>query len=171
MNRSERVPKGIQERYEEIVSITDSFSRKHLDEEYAQLIRFAVAALSRKRPSPIEKGNAKSWACGVTHAIGMANFLFDSESKPYIRATELYKEFGVGQSTGQGRSKLIRDLLKMNHFEPTWLLRSSVDRNPMIWTLSVNGMLVDIRKMPREAQDVAFEKGLIPYIPDDEDSA
>jgi hypothetical protein len=133
------------------------YSRKHLTEEYAQLIRFAVAALARKRPSPIEQGKVKSWACGVTHAIGMTNFLFDSESEPYIGASELYKEFGVGQSTGQGKSKLVRDLLKMNHFEPTWLLRSSVDRNPVIWTLSVNGMLVDIRNMPREAQEVAFD--------------
>jgi hypothetical protein len=33
--------------------------------------------------------------------------------------------------------------------------------------LSVNGMMVDIRGMPREVQEIAFEKGLIPYIPDD----
>jgi hypothetical protein len=33
--------------------------------------------------------------------------------------------------------------------------------------LSVNGMIVDIRSMPREAQEIAFEKGLIPYIPGD----
>jgi hypothetical protein len=58
----------------------------------------------------------------------------------------------------------------MNHMEPTWLLRSSVDRNPMVWMLRVNGMIVDIRNMPREAQEVAFEKELIPYISDDEGS-
>jgi len=37
----------------------------------------------------------------------------------------------------------------------------------MAWMVSVNGMIVDIRSMPRTAQEVAFEKGLIPYIPDD----
>jgi hypothetical protein len=34
--------------------------------------------------------------------------------------------------------------------------------------LSVSGMIVDIRTMPREAQEIALEKGLIPYISDDE---
>ena len=30
--------------------------------------------------------------------------------------------------------------------------------------LEVNGFLVDIRYAPREIQETAFEKGLIPYI-------
>jgi hypothetical protein len=33
--------------------------------------------------------------------------------------------------------------------------------------LKVNGLITDIRLCPREAQVVAFEKGLIPYIPAD----
>jgi len=33
--------------------------------------------------------------------------------------------------------------------------------------LEVNGFLMDIRSAPRELQEVAFEKGLIPYIPAD----
>jgi len=33
--------------------------------------------------------------------------------------------------------------------------------------LSVNGLMVDVRSMPREVQEIAFEKGYIPYIPDD----
>ena len=37
----------------------------------------------------------------------------------------------------------------------------------MIWMLEVNGLIMDIRRCPREAQVVAFEKGLIPYIPAD----
>jgi len=31
----------------------------------------------------------------------------------------------------------------------------------------VNGLLVDLRDMPREVQEIAFEDGLIPYIPAD----
>jgi hypothetical protein len=31
--------------------------------------------------------------------------------------------------------------------------------------LEVNGFLMDIRCAPRELQEVAFKKGLIPYIP------
>jgi hypothetical protein len=29
----------------------------------------------------------------------------------------------------------------------------------------VNGLLVDLRHMPREVQEIAFAKGLIRYIP------
>jgi hypothetical protein len=32
---------------------------------------------------------------------------------------------------------------------------------------SVNGFLVDLRNMPREVQQIAFDKGMIPYIPAD----
>jgi hypothetical protein len=47
-------------------------------------------------------------------------------------------------------------------FDPAWALHSKVGANPMIWFLDVNGLIVDIRHMLREAQAVAFEKGLIP---------
>lgn len=83
-------------------------------------------------------------------------------------ASDLYKKFGVGESTGQGKSKLVRDILKMSQLNPNWSLPGRIDDNPMIWMLSVNGMVVDVRSMPREVQEMAFDKGLIPYIPDDE---
>ncbi len=33
--------------------------------------------------------------------------------------------------------------------------------------LEVNGFIMDVRHAPREVQEMAFEKGLIPYIPAD----
>ena len=39
--------------------------------------------------------------------------------------------------------------------------------NPLVWLLEVNGFLMDIRAAPREAQVVAYQKGLIPWIPAD----
>ena len=42
-----------------------------------------------------------------------------------------------------------------------------MDKNPLVWMAEVNGYLVDLRSMPREVQEIAFEKGMIPYIPDD----
>jgi len=167
IKQSENVPKPMQEKYKSIVEITDSFAKDNLNEEYAQLIRYAVAALCRKRPSPLATGKASTWACGITHAIGMVNFLFDKSQTPHINSIELYKKFGVGQSTGQGKSKLVRDMLGMNQFDQNWMLPSKFDSSPLVWMLSVNGMMVDIRCMPREVQEIAFEKGLIPYIPDD----
>ncbi|WP_244559263.1 DUF6398 domain-containing protein [Bathymodiolus platifrons methanotrophic gill symbiont] len=168
VKKSENVPKSMQEKYKAIVELTDCFSEENLNEEYTQLIRYAVAALCRKRPSPLEKGKANSWACGVTHAIGMVNFLFDKSQTPHIGAADLYEKFGVARNTGQGKSKTIRDYLGMYQSDPNWTLASNLDSNLMAWMLSVNGMIVDIRTMSREAQEIALEQGLIPYIPDDE---
>ena len=53
------------------------------------------------------------------------------------------------------------------NFHPRWTLPSRMDENPVAWMLEVNGFLMDIRNAPRELQEVAFEKGLIPYIPAD----
>ena len=47
------------------------------------------------------------------------------------------------------------------------MLRSLVEKNPLVWMAEVNGLLVDLRDMPREVQAIAFEDGLIPYIPAD----
>jgi hypothetical protein len=165
--KSEKVPKALQARFEEIVAITDAFAAEHLDEEYRQMIRCAVAALCRKRPSPVVTGNANTWACGVTHAIGSVNFLFDPSQIPTIKAGDLYRAFGVSQSTGQGKSKLVRDALDTGQMDPRWKLPSRLADNPMAWMVTVDGMIVDIRHMPRELQEVAFAKGLIPYVPGD----
>jgi hypothetical protein len=45
------------------------------------------------------------------------------------------------------------------------MMIGGVDQNPLVWMAEVNGLLVDIRAMPREVQVIAYEKGLMPYIP------
>ena len=49
--------------------------------------------------------------------------------------------------------------------DPDWSLPSMVEKNPLIWMLEVNGLIIDVRHAPREIQEEAFRKGLIPYIP------
>lgn len=164
--KSENVPKAMQDKFDGIVAITDEFAKTHLNEEYAQLIRYAVAALCRKRPSPLAKGRDKTWACGITHALGMVNFLFDPSQDPHMSAKDLYKTFGVSSSTGQAKSKLVRDTLDMYQMDPNWCLPSKVDNNLMAWMISVNGFMIDARSAPRHIQEEAFAKGLIPYLPD-----
>jgi hypothetical protein len=58
-------------------------------------------------------------------------------------------------------------MLKIHQLDPNWTLPSHMEDNPLIWMLEVNGLLMDIRRCPREVQEVAFKKGLIPYIPAD----
>ena len=37
--------------------------------------------------------------------------------------------------------------------------------NPLVWMIMVDGFVVDVRRMSRAVQEIAYEKGLIPYIP------
>jgi len=128
-----------------------------------------AATLARKRPSPLVNGRANSWAAGILYTLGQVNFLFDKSQSPHMRADELCKKIGVSQQTASGRAQNIRELLDISQRHPDWTLPSRVDDNPLIWILNVNGYMVDLRSMPRDAQVVAFEKGLIPYIPADRD--
>jgi len=148
-----------------ITKITDEFSEEHLNDEYTEFIQYAVAELCRKRPSPLLKGKLNIWACAITHAIGVVNFLDDSTQTPHVKASKLYEAFGVKPSTGQSKSKQVRKLLKMSQFDINWTLPSRMGRNPMAWMITLNGFVVDVRTQPKEIQEIAFEKGLIPYLP------
>ena len=165
--KSENVPKAMQEVFDKIVAITDEVAEKNLNDEYAQTIRYATAALCRKRPSPLLKGRVKSWACGITYAIGFVNFLFDRSQDPFMSAADLCAAFGVSKSTGGNKSKEVRDILKTFQRDPNWCLPSEMDNNPMAWLISVNGFMIDARNAPRQIQELAYKKGMIPYIPDD----
>ncbi len=64
-------------------------------------------------------------------------------------------------------------LLKTHPLDPEWTLPSRMDQNPVAWMIQVNDLIVDARHLPRDMQEAAFRKGLIPYIPSDraDDSA
>ena len=53
----------------------------------------------------------------VLRVIGWVNFLDDSSQKPHLKLTAIDKAFGVAESTGQGKAKAIRDLLKIRQFD------------------------------------------------------
>lgn len=154
----------------EIIELVDRFCREELNEEYADLCRKMAEKLAGKRPSPLISGKPNTWACGIVRTIGWVNFLDDREQHPHMKLTAIDKAFGVGQSTGQGKSSLIRKLLKIRHFDAEWTLPSRMESNPMIWMIQVNGFMMDARSAPREVQEIAFEKGLIPYMPADRES-
>jgi hypothetical protein len=65
---SQTVPKDMQVRFDEITQLTDAFCQTDLNDEYAQLCRELTATLCRKRPSPLMRGKANTWACGILHA-------------------------------------------------------------------------------------------------------
>ena len=157
----------MQPAYEAVKALTDQFCSDHLTEEYRGLARAMTAALSRKRPSPLNSGQARTWACGVIHLLGQINFLSDRASEPYMTMAEVCASFGVGQSTASAKARIIADALNAHRMDPRWMLAGLIDQNPLIWMAEVNGMVVDLRHMPREVQVIAFDRGMIPYVPAD----
>ena len=53
----------------------------------------------------------------------------------------------------------------MEPMSPEWSLPSQLIDNPMVWVLQVDGIVVDIRQVLIELQELAFEQGCIPFIP------
>lgn len=171
MSFPEKIPKAMTDKFTAIAELVDAFCAKHLNEEYRQTIHRVVGALARKRPSPLLRGKENVWAAAAVHAVGRVNFLDDASQAPHCKPKDIYEFFGIGESTGQNKSKEIRDLLKMGPMSPEWTLPSRLADNPMVWLLQVNGFTVDIRGMTIEVQQMAFEKGLIPFVPAEPDAS
>jgi Domain of unknown function (DUF6398) len=166
---STSVPKSMQATYEAITTLTDAFCREHLDENYRALAQRMAAALCRKRPSPLASGQPRTWACGIVYVLGQINFLTDPSTQPFMTTADLCARFGVGQSTAGAKARVISQALDTSRLDPEWSLPSLLDQNPLMWMAEVNGLLVDLRDMPREVQQIAFDKGMIPYIPADQE--
>ena len=160
-----------------IIELIDRFCKAHLNEEYAAMCRKMAEKLGRKRPSPFHSGGPNAWASGIVRAVGRVNFLQDKTQPLYMKATDIDHHLGTSPSSGAAKYAAIKKMLKLRVFDPSWLrlrafdpdwtLPSLMAKNPLVWMLRVNGITMDIRTAPREAQEIAFEKGLIPYIPAD----
>ena len=153
--------------YEAIVSLTDAVCDEHLDSEYKELSRAMAAALCRKRQSPLGSGQPKSWACGVVYVLGRVNFLDDPSFLPHMKTTELAAAFGVSEATIHAKARFIQKALVVTALDPRWTAPSRIEHNPLTWMAEVGGFIVDLRVMPRDIQEQAFDAGLLPFIPAD----
>lgn len=162
------VPKGMLPVYQRIVSLTDDICNKHLNSEYRDLSRAMTGALCRKRPSPLISGQPRTWACGIVYVLGRTNFLSDRSFPPYMTTADLCAAFDVGESTVHAKARVIEETLGTGPLDPKWTLPSLAGSNPLMWMVEVNGLLFDLRDMPHDIQEIAFAKGLIPYIPADQ---
>ena len=150
-----------------VIGLIDQFCKEHLNEEYALLCRKLAEKLGRKRPSPLLHGSPNAWASGIVRAVGGVNFLHDKSQTPYMRATDIDHYLGTSPSSGAAKLAAIRKMFKLYQLDPNWTLPSRLEDNPLVWMLEVNGLMMDVRQAPREVQEIAFHKGLIPYIPAD----
>ena len=159
------VPQSLKPVFDAVVASTDSVCSDRLDRDYRDLARRMVAALCRKRPSPLVSGQPRTWAAGVVYTLGQINFLMDPHSRPHMTTADLATAFGVGQSTIHAKARVIQQALKTDRLSADWLLPSRIDDHPLVWMAEVNGFVVDLRRMPREVQEIALAKGLIPRLP------
>ena len=60
----------------------------------------------------------------------------------------------------------IRTMLNVHEFDLEWTLPSRMDGNPLAWMVEVNGLVIDVRHAPRSIQEIAYQRGLIPHIPE-----
>lgn len=159
-----RVPKALREKVERIFAVTDACCVEHLANDYAPLCRKLVGKLARKRPSPLARGDLRIWAAGVICAVGTVNFLTDPSESPHLTHAQLADLLGVSQRTMEHKSRLIRDLLDIGHFDIELCRPSLLARHPTAWLISIDGLIVDARTMPAEIQQEARRLGLIPDL-------
>jgi hypothetical protein len=167
LDGSSEVPAEFRQVYLELVSLTDEFCNERLNPEYQELCREMAVSICQPG-SPVLRGKRASWACGIVYAVGWVNFLGDPSQQPHVRADDIAQWFGVSTATMHSKAKAIREGLDLMPLDPDFTLPSRLDNNPLVWMLQLqNGLIIDIRHAPREAQVAAYERGLIPYIPAD----
>ena len=160
------------ERFKAITELTDIFCLDHLQPlhvEYLLACQGLTAACCQDG-SPVVEGKAKAqtWAAAIVYTIGWVNFLSDPGLDPTLTSKQVASAFGISVGTMQGRSLEIREGLDIGHLDPAWTLPSMLIHNPYIWFLeNEQGVVVDIRHLPREEQQAAFDQGAIPFIPAD----
>jgi len=106
------------EKFAAITALTDAFCAMHLNEEYRVLIHRLIGSLARRRPPPLLKGKESVWAAAAAHAVGRVNFLDDPSQVPHCKPKILFEFFGVRESTGQNKSKEIREAFRMGAMSP-----------------------------------------------------
>ena len=132
----------LQEIKHQIVSLVCGFCSHQINDEYADLCEKLVNKIARKKTAPLASGQVQIWAAAVVHAIGTINFLFDKNTKPYISPDEICQYFDVSKSTITQKSKLIRDMFKMWHYDAEFSTQHMLKNNPMARISMVNGYLV-----------------------------
>lgn len=118
----QKLSNEIASKYEEIIEKIKNFSAEFLNEEYKNICVLATETLFLNYEENLKKGKSFSWAAGIVHAIGTVNNLFDSKEEPYVKATDLYKAFGISSSTGSSKSKEVKNLLGLSEENEQWMI-------------------------------------------------
>ncbi len=142
------------DRQQKIIELIRDFCIEKLNDEYLDISERLVKKLGRKRSQPLATGQLQVWAAAVIHAVGTINFLFDKSFKPYSTIDEINEFYGTGNSTTGNKSKQIRDLLKLNHYDNEFSTSSMRENNPYAKLVMVDGFIVNVETLPEEFQEI-----------------
>jgi hypothetical protein len=143
------------EKQQEIIRLATSFCNERINKEYATLAEKLICKLGRKRNVPFVTGQIAVWAAAVIHALGTINFLFDKSAEPHVSIDEINDFFGTKKSTTGNKSKEIRDLLKITHWDKEFSTRSMLERNPFANFVMVDDLITPLSSLPEEYQIIA----------------
>ena len=124
-----------------------------------------------REEAPVAEAAWPAAHLGVRHRLRgrrRVNVLFDRSQQPSLTADERCDAFGVAKSTGGAKAAELRKLLHLGPFDPEWTLPSMLDRKPLACMITVDGIPVDARSMPREIQEEALRLKLIRCLPGDQ---
>jgi hypothetical protein len=83
----------------------------------------------------------------------------DPSFSPHVKTAELAAAFGVSEATMHAKARFIEKALSVNVLDPQWTTPSRIEHNPLTWMAEVGGLIVDLRAMPRDVQEQAFDAG------------
>ena len=135
---------NVMQRQQEIIQLAKDFCNEQLNEEYATLAEKLICKLGRKRNVPFVTGQTAIWAAAVIHALGTLNFLFDKSSEPYATIDDICDFFGTKKNTISGKSKEIRDLLKLSHLDNEFATERMANRNPFGSHVMIGGKMMSV---------------------------
>lgn len=134
----------------QLIEMTTTFCNLKINEEYAQLCEKLIKKLGRKKDVPFQKGKIEIWAATIVYTIGAVNFLFDKESDPYLTLSEINDYFGTKQSTVGNKSRDIREMLKLGHFNSEFSTKSVLSDAPWKKYVLIDGFIQPIEVLPEE---------------------
>jgi Domain of unknown function (DUF6398) len=89
LKEKDKAKAALQEKQQKLIELTATFCDEYLNAEYKGLCKKLIEKMGRKRQVPFASGKMENWAAGGGHALGTINFLFDSDSEPHVRSTNI----------------------------------------------------------------------------------
>lgn len=132
----------VQDIQRQLTALTAACCRQHIDTEYEQLCKKLIEKMARKRNVPFLSGRVELWAAAIVYALGSINFLFDKSFLPHATPDTLCAYFAASKRTVAQKAKLIRDLFKLDYFDPEFSTERMAKNNPFARLGMVDGFLV-----------------------------